>query len=264
MIEPKDLLAPTATLFAVTFAVFVFLFIRASQLYKERRAALFEVDVPSDIRKRTGFKIGVLGDVIVALTTSITVLILGLIYCPALLSRIASFYLGSQTFSSTEILSQFRELSQWLMAASILVIVSIFAIFSGGVFISGRLPILARVYIRKVLGERAIKVEADSLLPEARSAYERGAFGEAILYSVVALEVAAQNKLSLPVKTRLRDVIQRMQDAKISDITGKQLEDIVQVRNKAAHPLPERPVTGGDAKQVLSMVEKLLKELGEL
>jgi len=187
MIEPKELLAPTAALLAVTFAIFAFLFPRALQLRRERLAVLSELDVPDHIKKGFRFKIGALGDTFLLFITSVSLLLLGVIYCPALLYRIAGFYLGSHMFSSTEILSQFKELSLGLWVVSGIIVVSVFAIFSNDIFVSGRLPLLVKVYIRNVLGQRASKAEADSLMPEARKLYNKEAFGESVLYSMALL-----------------------------------------------------------------------------
>ncbi|MBA7651812.1 hypothetical protein ES703_59639 [subsurface metagenome] len=167
MIEPKELLGPTATLFAVIIAIFAFLFVRALVTYRERQVTLSEIDVPDHIRKKVGFRIGALGDVLLLFMTSVSLLILGLIYCPALLYRIANFYLGSQMFSSTEILSDFRDLSLWFGILSSAVLVAVLALFSNDVFVNKKLSIIVRVYIGSVLGRRVTKAEADSLLPEA-------------------------------------------------------------------------------------------------
>lgn len=261
MLEPKELLAPTAALLAVIFAIFGFLFPRALTLYRERQAALSEIDVPDYIRKRFGFRIGALGDVLFLFMTSVLLLIVGVVYCPTLLYRIANFYLGSQVFSSAQILSDFRDLSFWFGIFCTAVLAAVLILFSNDVFVSKRLPLLVRVYIGNVLGQRASKSEADSLLPEAKKLYKQGAFGEAVLYSVASLELALRDKLALPVGVGfgrlLGSVIERLGGV----ISAEGLINIRTIRNIAAHPSPERKVTKQDAEQALRLVEDMLQKL---
>jgi mRNA interferase RelE/StbE len=261
MLEPKELLAPTAALFAVIFAIFGFLFPRALTLSRERKAALSEIDVPDHVRKRLGFKIGALGDAFLLYMTSVSLLILGIIYCPALLYRIANFYLGSQMFSSSEILSDFRDLSLWFGILSSAVLVAVLALLSNDVFVSKRLPLLVRVYIGNVLGQRASKAEADSLLPEARSLYKKGAFGESVLYSMASLELALRDKLGIPAGVGFGKLLGSVSEKLGDVISVGELIEIRRVRNVAAHPLPERRVKKQDAKEVLRLVGNILQRL---
>jgi mRNA interferase RelE/StbE len=261
MIEPKELLSPTATLFAVIFAIFVFLFMRALAMYRERQITLSEVDVPDYIRKRLGFKIGALGDVLLLFLSGVLLLVLGIVYCPALLYRIANFYLGSEMFSSAQILSDFRGLTLWFGILSSVVLAAVLALFSNEVFVSKRLPTIVRVYIGSVLGRRATKAEADSLLPEARILYEKDAFGESVLHSMASLELALRNKLDLPAGVGFGRLLGGVVDKLGGVISPEELLIIRRVRNIAAHPSPERRVTKQDAEQVLHLVENILWRL---
>jgi len=261
MLEPKELLAPTAALFAVIFAIFGFLFPRALTLSRERKAALSEIDVPDHVRKRLGFKIGALGDVLLLYVTSVSLLILGIVYCPALLYRIANFYLGPQMFSSTEILSDFRDLSLWFGILSSAVLVVVFALFSNDIFASKRLPLLVRVYIGNVLGQRASKAEADSLLPAARNLLNKGAFGESVLYSMASLELALRDKLGLPAGVGFGRLLGSVREKLGEVIPVEELIKIRNLRNIAAHPSPEKKVTKKDAEQVIRLVGNILQRL---
>jgi HEPN domain-containing protein len=261
MIELKELLAPTAALFAVIFAIFGFFFPRALTLYRERRAALSEIDVPDHIRKRFGFKIGALGDVILLYVTSVSLLILGIVYCPALLYRIANFYLGSQMFSSTEILSDFRSLSLWFGILSSAVLVAVLALVTNDMFASKRLPLLVRVYIGNVLGQRASKAEADKLLPESKRLFEVGAYGEAILNSVASLEIALKSRFNLPLQLSFGRVIISLEEELGKIVPVEELNNIRKIRNMVAHPTPERHVTREDAEKVLNLVDSIVRRL---
>jgi hypothetical protein len=141
MIEPKELLAPTATLFAVIIALFAFMFPRALTLYRERLSAVSQIDVPDRVRKRFRFKIGALGDVLLLFVTSSWLLGLGTIYCPALLYRIANFYLGSTHFSSGQILSDFGNFVRWLGILTALALVAVVTLVVNDVFVSENLPV---------------------------------------------------------------------------------------------------------------------------
>lgn len=261
MIEPKELLAPTAALVAVIFAIFGFLFPRALALYRERQVALSEIDVPDYIRKRFGFKIGALGDVLLLFVTSVSLLILGIVYCPALLYRIANFYLGSLMFSNTQILSDFRDLSLWFGILSSVVLVAVLALLSNDIFVSKRLPTIVRVYIGSVLGRRSTKAEADNLLPEARRLYEIGAYGEAILYGVASLEIALKSRFGLPAHLSFGRVIVNLSDELRKIVPVEKLNNIRSIRNIAAHPTSGRHVTREEAAAVLSVVEGIMKTL---
>lgn len=181
MFEPKELLGPIATLFAVLFAIASFLFIRAIVIYKEKQKALSEIDIPENIKRRVGFIFGTHGDILIIFSTGILTLILGVYYCPELLYKIASFYLGSSSISPEKILNDFKELVDTLRWFSFAVIIVPFVLFASDIFISKRLPVIVKFYAGNVLGQRLIKKEeADSLLPEARRLYESKAFGESV------------------------------------------------------------------------------------
>jgi len=261
MLELKELLAPTAALFAVIFAIFGFLFPRALTLYRERQAVLSEVDVPDHIRRRVRFRIGALGDILLLFMTSVSLLILGIIYCPALLYRIANFYLGSQTFSSAEILSDFRDLSLWFGVLSSAVVVAVLALLSNDIFASKRLPLLVRVYIGNVLGQRASKAEADKLLPESKRLFEMGAYGEAILNSVASLEIALKSRFNLPSQLSFGRVIIGLKEELGEIVPVEELNNIRKIRNMVAHPTPEKHVTREDAEKVLNMVDSIVRGL---
>lgn len=261
MIEPKELLGPTVTLFAVIFAIFMFLFTRALTLYRERQISLSEAEVPDDIRMKFGFKIGTLGDIILLFMTSVLLLILGIVYCPTLLHRIISYYLGSELFSNADILSDFRDLTFWFGILSSVILLAVFALLSNDIFVSKRLPTIIRVYVGRVLGQKATKAETDSLLPEARILYEKGAFGESVLYSVASLELALKDKLDLPEGIGFGRLFGSVKDKLEGIIDVEELVEIRRVRNIAAHPSHEKHVDKRDAEHVLKSVEKILQSL---
>jgi len=194
--------------------------------------------------------------------TSVSLLILGIVYCPALLYRIANFYLGSRMFSTAQILSDFRDLSFWFGIIVSAVFVAIIALFSNDIFfMQKRLPILVRVYVRNILKQRASRDEIDSLLPEAEKLYQKGAFGESVLYSVASLEAALKNRLDLPPDVGFGRLLGSVREKLGEVISAEELIEIRRVRNIAAHPSPERQVTKKDAKQVLHLVENILRRL---
>jgi len=262
MLEPKELLAPIAALFAVIFAIFGFLFPRALVLYRERKSALSEIDVPDNIKKRFGFKIGALGDFLLLFTTSVSLLILGIVYCPKLLYRIANFYLGSTDFCSEQIITGFRDFVFLFGILASVALVAIIAYFFNDIFVSEkRLPPLVRIYVRSVLGQRVTKAESDKLLPEAQRLYEIRAYGEAILNSVASLEIALKSRFDLPAHLNFGRVIISVADELGKIVPTEELNYIRKTRNMAAHPTPERRVTKEDAKKVISIVDNIMQKL---
>ena len=262
MFEPKDLLAPTATLFVVIFAISSFLILRALALYRERMMALSDIDVPEDIRKRFGFRIGIVGDFLLLFMVGISLLVLGVVFCPDLLYKIANFYLGSTALSKGEILIKFRDLASWLKIISVAVLVTPFVLLGNDMFVSKKLPIIVRVFAGSVLGQRIVSDdESKTLLPEARKFYEEGILGQAVLYAVAALEVRLKNKMGIPANYGLRKVVSEVTDKLEKVVSREELEVITKVRNIAAHPSRERRVGREDTKQVLSIVERILNAL---
>lgn len=262
MLEPKELLAPVAALFAVIFAIFGFLFPRVLVLYRERKSALSEIDVPDNIKKRFGFKIGALGDVFLLFTTSVSLLALGVLYCPALLYRIANFYLGSKDFCSEQILTDFRDFVFSFGILASVALVAIIAYFFNDIFVSEKkLPALVRIYVRNVLGQRVARSETEKLLPEAKRLYEMGAYGAAILHSVASLEIALKSRFDLPAHLSFGRVIVSVTEELSKTVSVKELNNIRKIRNMAAHPTPERSVTKEEAEKVLSSVDSIMQKL---
>ncbi len=262
MLEPKELLAPTATLFAVIVAIFAFMFPRALELYRERLSAVSEIDVPDYIRKRSGFKIGALGDVGLLSLTSVSLLILGVIYCPALLYRIVSFYLGSTDFRPDQILNDFRNFSLIFGGLSSLALVAIITLFINDVFVSGKkLPVLVKIYLRNILGQRVGKAETEKLLPESKRLFEIGAYGEAILNSVASLEIALKSRFNLPLHLSFGRVIIDLKEELGKIVSVEELNNIRSTRNMVAHPTPEKHVTRENAETVLKVVDSIMRGL---
>lgn len=262
MIEPRDLLGPTATLLAVTFAIFAFLMIRVLALLKERRAALSEIDVPDDIGKRVGFRIGVLGDILLLSGTGIAIFLVGIVYCPNLLYRISDYYLGSTKFTASDILLMFRELLSALMLVSVVLFAVPFVLIANDVFVNKRWPLIVRIFAGNVLRQKLVsRDEAKTLLPEARKAYNRGAFGQAILYGFTSLELELKNRFGLPADVGFGRILGVVIEKLGGVVSPDELLRIRRLRNTAAHPSPERRVTSEDAEEALSLVENILQRL---
>jgi HEPN domain-containing protein len=262
MLDPMELLAPIATLFAVIIAIFAFMFPRALELYKERLSAISEIDVPDYIRERFGFKIGALGDALLLFSTSVLLLGLGTIYCPALLYRIANFYLGSTDFGASQILSDFREFVLAFGIFSALALVAVVTLFINDVFFSEkRLPALVKIYLRNILGQRVRKAETKKLLPESKRLLKMGAYGEAILNSIASLEIALKSRFDLPLHLSFGRVIIDLKEELGKIVSLEELNNIRKIRNMAAHPTPERRVTKEDAETVLNVVDSIMRRL---
>ena len=260
--EPKDLLGPTATLFAGLFAIASFLFVRASALYRERQRALSEIDVPDSIRKNKAFNISIRGDFIFLFITCLALFLIAVVYCPNLLYRIANFYLGSPQFSSIDIIANFKEMSQVLLVVSFLLLLVPFILIGGDFFVSRRFPVIVRFFAGNVLGYRLIKKnEAEKFLPEAKKLYEKEVFGESVLYSVASLEEALKNRLGLPPDVGFGRLLGGVREKLGDVISTEELINIRRVRNIAAHPSSERQVTKKDAEQVLRLIEDILQRL---
>jgi len=259
MIEPKDLLGPSATLLAVTLAIFAFALTRAFEVYNKKRTALLEADVPDPVKKQKLFFLFVFGDGLLLFMVSFMSLVIGICFV-IVLHKTLSVYLGSPLFTVDSIIGDFGFLLLMLIIVLIIFLMASLALFTTEVIIGERkLPLLARVYARRVLGRRSTQVEADSLVPEARNLYEKEAVGESVLYSMASLELALRNKLDLPAGVGFGRLLGSVREKLGEVISAEELIKIRGVRNIAAHPSPERQVTKQDAEQVLRLVEDILQ-----
>jgi HEPN domain-containing protein len=260
MLEIKELLAPCAAIFALLFAAFAFLLPQALRLYNQTRAMLSKVEVPDSIQKNWRFTIGVYGHSMLLAFASIFSLFLGTMYF-ALLYRITQYYLGSQAYSANEILSDFSNLTLWVAVLAGIIVVSAFAMLANEIFISEKkYPTLLKTYIKEGLNIRPTDKEVSSLLPEARTLFDRGQYLESILYSTAALEYAIKSKLGVSPQygwSNLIDIILQ----KMGASNAEKLRRIRQIRNSAAHPTPSTSITEKESKEVLEASSDLIRQL---
>lgn len=261
MIEVRDLLGPGATLAAVALAVFAFTFPRALAIYKEKRAAVLELDVPDSVKKRNLFVLFVFGDSLLLFMTSILSLTIGIGFVISLYHTL-QIYLGSPLFVIDRVLGEFSFLLFMLFIVLTVLLAASLTLFTTEVIVGEKkLPLLSRVYVRSVLGRRSSEVEADSLIPEAKNLFEKEAFGESVLYTMASLELALRNKLDLPEGVGFGRLLGSVREKLERMISAEELIKIRSVRNIAAHPSPDRRVTKQDAEQVLRLVEDILRRL---
>lgn len=261
MIGVGDLLGPGATLAAVALAVFAFTLPRALAIYKEKRAALLEADVPNHVKKQKKFILFVFGDSQLLFLISFLSLIIGIGFVISLYHAL-QLYLGSPLFTIDRVLGEFSFLLFTLFILLIVLLAASLALFTAEVIIGEKkLPLLARIYARSVLGRRSSKVEANSLVPEARKLYDKEAFGESVLYSMASLELALRNKLDLPEGVGFGRLLGSVSEKLGGVISAEELIKIRNVRNIAAHPSPEKQVTKEEAEEVISRVGEILKRL---
>ena len=261
MFEVGDLLSPSATLAAISLAVFIFSFPRSLSIYKEKRTALLEADVPDPVKEQRLFKLFVFGDGLLLFFTGLMSLTMSILFI-IFMSRTISLYLGSPFLTASRVLGDFGQLLLLSLIVLIVLVLASLALFTTEVIVGEkRLPLLARVYARSVLGRGSSKVEIDSLVPEARSLYEKGAFGESVLYSMASLELALRNNLDLPEGVGFGRLLGTVRERLEGVISVEELIEIRRLRNSAAHPSPERRVTKQDAEQVLHLVENILQKL---
>jgi len=224
---------------------------------------LVAADVPEPVKKQNLFVLFVFGDSYLLLVTSIVSLAIGVSFV-LILYRSIRLYLASPVFTLDRILGDFSTLLFMLVLILAVFLVASLTLFTTEVIIGEeKLPLLARVYARSVLGRRYSKVDADSLVPEARKLYEKEAFGESVLYSMASLELALRNKLDLPEGVGFGKLLGSVRDKLGEVISAEELIEIRRVRNIAAHPSPERRVTKQDAERVLHLVEDILRRLGQ-
>jgi hypothetical protein len=263
MIEIKELLAPCATIFALSFAMFAFLLPQALKLYSEARTMSSKVEVPDSIKKNWRFTIGVYGHSMLLAFAGIFSAFLGAMYC-VLLYRIAQYYLGSQAYSPNEILSDFSDLTWWVGGLASIIIVAGVVMIANEIFISERkYPTLLKAYIREVLNVRPKDEEVSSLLPEARILFNQGKYLESVLYSAAALEYAVRNKLGVSPQhgwSNLIDVIFQ----KMGALNTEKLRRVRQIRNIAVHPTPSTSITEEESKEVLEASTDLMRQLEQM
>lgn len=261
MIEARDLLAPGATLLAVALAVFAFALPRALEIGRKKRAALLEADIPDSVKKQNKFLWFVFGDSITLFMASILSLMIGVGFV-IFMHDTLKLYLDSPLLTIDRVLEEFRFLLFMLFGALIVLFVGSLTLFTTEVIIGEKnLPLLARVYARGVLGRWPSKVDTDSLVPEARNLYKKGAFGESVLYSTASLETALKSRFNLPINLNFGRAIVELKEQLGKIVPVEELNNIRVIRNIAAHPSPERKVTKKDAEQALRLVEKILKRL---
>jgi len=93
--------------------------------------------------------------------------------------------------------------------------------------------------------------------------YNKKSFGEVILYSVAALEIALRDRFNLPEGAGFGRLLGEVSEKLKDFMPVSTLIKIRGMRNIAAHPSPDRQVTEEDAKQVLELVEDILSRLDE-
>jgi hypothetical protein len=264
MIELGDLLGPGATLLAVTFAVFVFTLSRALERGNKKRAALLEADVPDTVRNQSSFRLFVFGDSLIFAIISVLSLAVGIGFVIFLHDALKLFFASSVAVSDIEgVVGEFRFLLFMFCIVLIILLPASLALFTTEVIIGEKkLPLLARVYARSVLGRQSSRVDANSLLPEARRLYENRAFGESVLYSVASLELALRDKLDIPAGVGFGRLIGSVSEKLAGVVPVEELIKVRKVRNIAAHPSPGKRVTKKEAERVLLLVEKILRKLG--
>lgn len=262
MIEVKELLAPCAAIFALLFAVFAFLLPQAIRLGNQTRSMLSEVEVPDTIRKSWRFRLGTSGHFALLGFVSISSLLTGAVYCPLIMHRIVQYYLGSQTHSANEILGNFNELTQFIMALSIIIVVTALAMVANDLFISENYPALLKVYIKKILGIKTSDEEVSGLLPEANSLFGQGKYLESVLYSTAALDHAMRSKLGVSRQYGWR-ALTNIALHELGASNAAILDRIGAVRSSAIHPTPNTSITKDEAKEILEASRGLIKQLGE-
>ena len=259
MIEIKELLAPCATIFALLFAIFAFLLPQALRLVNQLSSNLSKVEVPDSIRKDWRFKIGVSGHIMLIGLVGIYSLTVGVVYCPILMNRIIQYYLGSRAYAVDEILSNFSELTEWIMALGVIVLVAAFVMIANDIFISEKYPTLLKVYTKDILDVRQKDKEVSSLLPEAHTLFNQGKYLESVLYSAAALEYTIRRKLGVSAQhgwSNLTDITQ-----KTGALNAEKLHRIRQIRNIAVHPTPNTSITEKESKEVLEASSDLIRQL---
>jgi len=260
MIEVKELLAPCATIFALLFAVFAFLLPQAIRLGSQTRSRLSKVEVPDSIRQNWRFTVGTLGHSMLLGLVALSALLTGAVYCPLIMHEVVQYYLGSQTSSANEILSNFNELTQLIMALSIIIVVAALAMLTNDLFISQRYPTLLRAYIKRVLDMNVSGGEVSSFLPEAHALFKQKKYLESVLYSTAALEYAIRGELGVSLPSgwgTLTDPILH----RLGSSVASTLQRIGYIRDSALHPTPKTSITREESKDVLDASSDLIKQL---
>jgi hypothetical protein len=264
MIQPKELIVPLVTIFALLFAIFAFLFPKTVELSNQRRNMVSKLEMPDSIRKNWRFRVGSFGDIIVLYLTGMTSLLLAVIYCPILLNRIVNFYLGSQTTSTNQMLNDFSDLTFGLAILASFILVAAMSMLVNDLFISEKSPTLVKIYSKAIFEKAAKDEDILSLLPEAEKLVTLGKYPESILHSTAALEYVLKRILGLRMIVgldyRWSELVEKAKPIlKASSV--KKLEKVRRIRNIVAHPTPNRPITKLEATNVLKAVNSLLYEL---
>jgi hypothetical protein len=263
MIEVGDLLGPGATLLAVALAIFVFALARALERGNKSRKALLEIDVPDSVKEQKSFRLFVFGDSLIFAIISVLSLVVGIGFVIFLHDALKLFFVSPVAAADIEgVVGEFRFLLIMFFIALLILLPASLALFTTEVIIGEKkLPLLARVYARSVRGRRSSKVDADSLLPEAKKAYRNKAFGETVLYSVASLELALRDKLDVPAGVGFGRLISSVSEKLAGVVPVEELIEVRKVRNIAAHPSAGEKVTKKDAERVLQLVEDMLQRV---
>jgi hypothetical protein len=263
MIEVNNILGPCATLSSVAIAIFVFTLPKALSSYNEKNTSLSGIDIPDSVEKQKFFNVFIFQGSIFLFVLSFVSLLTGFLFITALW---ASLILNSANslFTESGVISYFTDLVWWL-GIVILVLAVISATLFGSEAIIGKkkLSLLARIYVNNVLNQKSTGSETEKMIPEAKLYYEKGAYGESILYSAMSLENALKTKYNLPLNLNFRRVVVELKDKLGKIVPVEELNSVRRIRNKAAHPGQDNIVTKEDAEMVLNTVENLLKRLDQ-
>jgi uncharacterized protein YutE (UPF0331/DUF86 family) len=255
-------LTASATLTALSFAIFAFLFPKWFEPTKDKRKAVRMIDIPDSVDKDSGFTLRYVLDSLTVYYTSAVTLLVGLHFTVVSID-IINHYQGFRPWIYVDIAAAFKG---GVIALGVLLILMFFMpplSLGFGLLFGKLIPVLMRAYAEIALGRKGAQEVTSELLTEAKRANKSGQYAKAILNSSAAIEYELRRKFDVTEPYSFSTLIYKLAESGIPAMTIEKLRKMVEIRNKVAHPSHGVEFTSEDAKYVLALTNDILQTISK-
>jgi len=255
-------LTASATLTALSFAIFAFLFPKWFEPTKSKRKAVRMIDIPDSVNKDLGFTLRYILDSITVYYASAATLLLGLHFTVVLID-IVNHYQELEPLIYVDIAAAFKG---GVIALGLLLILMFFMpilAIAFGLLFGKLIPVLMRAYAEIALGMKGTQEVTSELITEANRSNKSGQYAKAILDSSAAIEYELRRKFDVTAPFSFSTLIYKLAESGIPAMTIEKLRKLVELRNKVAHPSHGVEVTSDDAKYVLGLTNDILRAISK-
>lgn len=263
--ESKDLITLSVALVAVSLAIFVFLLPKTVEIHNARWKSMLNLDMPDNIRNSKRFRTEIFLDNLGMYALAFASLLVALYFVAILVNTISNYFgiQGTFLFTNPLPIEFVRALKVFWVVLAAFFIVSLLWLFAGNQ-ISKALPIIIRAYGEMTLDvSRGIGVRQE-LLKAARDFFQKGAYNQAILHSVTALEYELRKKLNLGPNNSFAAVMSKLVKADLAWVSPTEINGLIIVRNNVAHKMGSVNYGEKEVKEVLESVDRILGHLDVL